>query len=206
MGAALAIAPTHHLSPQGSCLVTVGKYIQMGLRFTRCRQWPRGSIITHPRDHQLLGGKACDDLTAIFCYHELLLDARRRPPVGCRPECLESKDHTFFDYFCMIKRNQPAEDRLLPDSQAHAMTVLECEGSFFVRETKFLCLRPQFHNFSSCDSRLNRIDGNVQDIATVLIGIHHRLRGAPNGKRAVIAGAIAIITMQDIKVGGIAWA
>jgi hypothetical protein len=42
----------------------------------------------------------------------------------------------------MLERNQAADDRLLPDGQADAVTVLQRESGFFIGETELLRLRP----------------------------------------------------------------
>ncbi len=104
----------------------------------------------------------------------------------------------------MVERDQAAENGFLPDRKPYAVTVLEREGSLFIRETELFCFWPELDDIGGGYSRLDRVDSNIQDIAAVLIGIDLRLRGASHGKRAVVAGAIAVIAVQYIEIRRVA--
>ena len=78
-----------------------------------------------PRDHQVLGREARNDLAAVLGDHELLLDPRRRPAVARRPERLEREHHPLADLLRVVERDEPAEDRFLPDREPDAVAELE---------------------------------------------------------------------------------
>src|SRR5919204_222616 len=71
--------------------------------------------------------EAGDHLAAVGRHHELLLDPRRRPAVGGRPEGLEREHHPLLDRLGMVERHEPADDRLLPDREADAVAELQRE-------------------------------------------------------------------------------
>src|SRR5206468_10261606 len=78
--------------------------------------------------------------------------------------------------------------------------VLERESSLFIGEAKFFRFGPQLDNISGGHPRLNRVNGPIQDIPAVLVGIYLRLRGAPHYKGAIVTGAIAVIAVQDVEI------
>src|SRR5579859_4024294 len=85
------------------------------------------------------------------------------------------------------------------------MTILQGKGCLLVGKAELLSPGPEFDHIGRRDAGLDGINGNVEQVATVFIGIHHRLRGATNGKGAIVAGAIAVVAVQDVEIGRVAW-
>src|SRR4029077_20150390 len=114
--------------------------------------------------------------------------------------------HPGLQFIMLIKRNQAADHRFFPDGEANAVTELKSEARFFVGETEFLGLWPDGGHLRSGASRTNQIDGGVDVLPALLVGIDHGVRGGAYGERPVVTGAIAHVGMQDVVVNGIAWA
>ena len=104
----------------------------------------------------------------------------------------------------MVERDEPADDRLLPNREPDAMTVLEREGRLFVREPELLCLRPYRGDLSGRSSRSDQLDCSVEVIAAAFIGIHHGVRGITDGEAAIVAGTVAHVRLQNIVVDRVA--
>ena len=67
-------------------MLPLGEYrgVQVGLRLPYVGQLPARRPVALPGDEQLLCGELRDDLTAVRCDHDLLLDAGRRVTVAGR--------------------------------------------------------------------------------------------------------------------------
>ena len=65
-------------------------------------------------------------------------------------------------------------------------------------------LRPDGDDVRRRDAGLDEGDRLVEDVATALVGVDLRARGAPDGERAVVARAIAVEGVEDVEVGGVA--
>ena len=115
-------------------------------------------------------------------------------PVG-----FERKDHAFFDHFGIIERNQAAEDRFLPDRQTDAVAVLQRKSGFFIGEAELLRLGPELDHVGRGDARFDDADRRVHVVAATFVGVDHRRRGAADCECSVIAGAIAIVAVQNIE-------
>ncbi len=44
----------------------------------------------------------------------------------------------------------------------------------------------------------------VEDVAAALVRVDEAARGAPDRERAVVAGAVAVVRVEDVEVGGVA--
>src|SRR5215472_10271691 len=163
-------------------LVSIVMYVEMGLSFTGGWKWASSTVVVHASHQQIFSWEARDDLAAVFSDNKLLLDASRRPTITGRPEGLKGEDHALLNHFWMVERDKAAEDRFLPDGESDAMTVLEREGRFFIREAKLFCLGPELDNVSGRYTRLDGINGYIQNVTTVFVGIYHGWRGASYGK------------------------
>src|ERR671922_540766 len=106
------------------------------------RQRPADGEVRLAGDEEVLGREARDDLTAVLRHDELLLDPRRRPAVARWPERLEREDHALADLLGMVERDEPAEDRLLPDRQPDAVPELQGERRLLIRAAELLRLGP----------------------------------------------------------------
>src|SRR5713226_1034963 len=188
----------------GFGLVTITVDIQLGLGFTRCGQRTVNGVIAYTCYKQFLRWKTGNDLAAILRNDQLLLDTSRRPTIAGRPEGLKGEDHTLLDHFWVVERYQAAENGFLPDGKPHAVTVLERKGGLFVGEAELFRFGPELNDLGGGHPRLDSVNGTVQDIPTVLIGVYLCLRGAAYNEGAVVAGAVAVITMQYIEIGWIA--
>src|SRR5437016_1970309 len=103
----------------------------------------------------------------------------------------------------MVERNQPAQDRLLPDRETDAVPVLEREGGLLVGEAEFIRFRPELDDLIRRDAGPRPVDGNVEVVATALVGIDLRGRSAPNRERPVVTGAVAVEAVDDVEVSRI---
>src|SRR5262245_2813300 len=119
----------------GSCPPPgLGVEVRFGLAQRRQRAVDRP--VARATDEQLLGGAAGDHLAAIGGDDDLLLDARRRPAVARRPVRLEGEDHALLEHLRVLERQEPAEDRSLPDRQAHTVSILQGERGHLVGEAE----------------------------------------------------------------------
>src|SRR5215472_16564616 len=83
------------------------------------------------------------------------------------------------------------------------MPILQRKRRLFIRKTELFCLRPELDHIGGGYTRAYGVDRRVQYLTAILVSIHHRLRSTTNSKRTVIAGPVAVVTMQDIKVSRI---
>src|SRR5689334_20607250 len=100
----------------------------------------------------------------------------------------------------MVERDEAAENRFLPDRKPYPMSVLEGEGGLFIGEAKFFRFWPELDDIGGGHPWLDLVDGFIQNIPAVLVGVYLCLRGASHNKRAVVAGAIAVIAVQYVKI------
>src|SRR5579883_467230 len=155
--------------------VFTGSCVEMRLRLADGWQRSAGGVIVRACDEQLLSREARNHLTAIFGENQLFFDARCCPAVAGGPEGYKREDHPLFDHFRMIQRDEAAEDRFLPDREAHAMPILQREGGLFICEAKRFCLWPEFDDIGSSDARLDGVNGGIENLTAVFVGVHHRL-------------------------------
>src|SRR5947209_6494647 len=81
------------------------------------------------------------------------------------------------------------------------MTVLERESGLFIRKAELFRFGPELDDIGSGHARFDGVDGLIQDIPAVLVGVYLRLRRAANDERAIVAGAVAHVAVQDVEVG-----
>src|SRR5207247_9678304 len=93
----------------------------------------------------------------------------------------------------MIEGDQAAEDGFLPDGETDTVTVLEGERSFLIGEAEFFRLRPELDDLGSADTWLDRVDGLIQDVPAIIVGIYLRLLGTANDIGAMVDGEIVCI-------------
>jgi len=103
----------------------------------------------------------------------------------------------------VLRGDQPADDRLLPDREPDAMSQLQGEGCLLVRKSELLRAREGISDLSGGGPGLYAADGVIEVIAATGIGVDQRLRSAADGERAVVAGAIAVVGVQDVEEDGI---
>ena len=104
----------------------------------------------------------------------------------------------------MFQGKETAENGRFPNVQPHAVTVLQGKGRFLVGKAELGGLRPVLNDVGGGDARLYRGNGNVQDFPALFIGVNLRLGRAANRQSAVVAGAIAHIAVQDVKINLVA--
>ena len=119
---------------------------------------------------------------------------------------LRPGDPAFFDLLRGVERDQAAEDRFLPYAEAYAVAVLQGEGRLFIGEAEFLGLRPELDHIRCGDSRFNDADGGIHVVPAAFVGVHHGGGRAADGEGPVVAGAIAVIAVEDIEEGRVAGA
>src|SRR5712692_10921960 len=83
------------------------------------------------------------------------------------------------------------------------MSVLQSESGFFVRKAELFRLGPELDDVRRGDSGLHDADRGVHVVAAALVGVHHRGRGAADREGPVVAGAIAVVAVQDVEEGRI---
>src|ERR1017187_10203509 len=138
------------------------------------------------RHQELFGGKSGDHFVSRGRDYDFFFNTRRTPAIGGRPEGFESEYHAGLDGDGMFEGNQTADHRLLPDGESDAMSVLQRERGFFVREAKILSLRPHSGNLCRSSSRTHQLDGGIEIVAASFVGIDHGVRSAADGEAAVV--------------------
>ena len=167
-------------------------------------QRPINGPIALARHEQLFGGELGDHLAAIGGHHYLFFDPGRRPPVRSRPVGLQGKHHALLQHLRVVQRHQSAENGLFPDGQPDPVPVLQSEGGQFVRETKLRSFGPHLDDVSRCGSGFYPGDGLVDERPAALVGVTLGDTGAAYGKRAVVAGPVAVERVQDVEEGRVA--
>src|SRR5258707_3182160 len=104
----------------------------------------------------------------------------------------------------MIQRDEPAEDWLFPDRQAHAVPILQRKRRLLVGEAELLRLRPELDDIGGRDAGANGVDASIQNVAAFLVSVHHPLRRAADGERPVVTGAVARVAVQNVEVSLVA--
>src|SRR5712691_12452400 len=99
----------------------------------------------------------------------------------------------------MLRRDQSADHRLLPDRETDTMPQLQGERRLLAGEAEFLRPRECLGDLSRRGARLHPADRIVEVITAASIGVDQCLRGASNRKRAVVAGPISVVSVQDIE-------
>src|SRR5215469_13461235 len=186
-------------------LIPVGTRVLLGLDFTCCGQWAIRSIVTNARYQQIFGWEARNNFAPIFGDHKLFFDARSRPAIACWPERLERENHPLFDHLRMVERDQAAKDWLLPDRESYAVAILQSKCCFLVWKSELLCFRPELDDIGRRHTRFDCVDGDIENIATILVCIHHCLRCATYRECSIVTCSIPVVAMQDIEIGWIAW-
>ena len=106
--------------------------------------------------------------------------------------------------YWMLKGNQAADDRLLPDRKADAVAILQREAGFFVGEPELFGFRPDCGNLGRGAAGANQFDGGIKILAAAFVGIDHGVRRVADRETAVVAGAVSHVGMQNVVVDGIA--
>jgi len=202
------ILPVSWETPSAGMITSVGNDrplpVQVRLGLAHPGQVAADRVVAAARDEELLGGEAGDHLGAVLRDDELLLDPRRRPAVRRRPERLEREDHPLLDRLGMVERDEPAEDRLLPDREPDAVPVLERERGLLVGEAELLRLRERRDDVGGRDARADHRDRVVEDVAGALVRVDLVPRRRPDRERAVVARAVAVVGVEDVEVSRVA--
>src|SRR5436190_6217563 len=182
------------------------RVVQVRRHLALRRERAGDGVLAAGAHEQLLGREAGDHLAARARHDELLLDPRRRPAVARRPERLEREDHALLDRLRIVERDEPAEDRLLPDREADAVPVLERERGLLVGEAELLGAREDLDDLGGRDAGPHHRDRLIEHVAAADVGVDERPRGGADGERAVVARAVAVVGVQNVEIGGVAGA
>src|SRR6266568_265756 len=99
----------------------------------------------------------------------------------------------------MIQGSQPTEDRTPPNRQSNTMPILQTERGFLIRKPELSRSRPHPHDVRSGRARPNQGDRLIDILAAARIGVALRDRSRTDGERAIIAGAVTEVAMQDVE-------
>src|SRR5437773_4379351 len=158
--------------------------VQIALALAHRGQRAFNGLIALAGDQQLLGGEARDHFRARLRYDQLLLDARRLRAIWRRPVSLKRKNHALLDHVGMLRRDQSADHRLLPDRETDTVPKLQGERRLLVGEAEFLRPRKCLCYLSRRGAGLHPADGIVEVVAAASIGVDQCLRRASNRTRA----------------------
>src|SRR5262249_33616743 len=106
----------------------------------------------------------------------------------------------------MIERDEPAEDWLLPVGEPAAVAELQCERRLLVGEPEVVRPWPDRGHLAGGNTGPDHRHRLVEHCATALVCIHQRRRRAGHREGPVIASPVAVERVNDVEVGGIAWA
>src|SRR5919201_2793261 len=99
----------------------------------------------------------------------------------------------------MLQGIQPADDGPLMERQPEAMAKLEAEGLHLVLEAEVLRLRPRLRDRVGGHTGLDEVDAGIDPLACLLVGIALALGRAADIEGPVIAGAVAVIGLDDVE-------
>ena len=99
----------------------------------------------------------------------------------------------------MVQRDQPREDRLLPDRQPDPVAVLQGERGLLVGEPELLGGRPHLDDVGGRGTGSHQRDGAVHVLAGPDVGVVLGRAGRPDREGAVVAGAVAVVAVQDVE-------
>ena len=85
------------------------------------------------------------------------------------------------------------------------MPELQPERRKLIRESEALRRRPDFCNDIGADARLDQHDRLVEPFAALLVGIVLRRGCATEIERSIVAGPVALVSVQDVKKRLVAW-
>ena len=139
-------------------------------------------------------------LGAVGRDHDLLLDPGRRAAVGGGAVGLEREEHALLDLDRVVERVQAADDRSLVQADADAVSELEPERVHLVLEAELRRLGPHGRDLIGADPGLHEVDRGVHPLARAGERVALRLRGAADDERAVVAGPVAVVHVDDVEV------
>src|SRR5579884_1624405 len=188
----------------GDDAVDDARVVEVRRHLALAGQRPGDGVLAAGGHEQLLGREARDHLAPVLRDDELLLDPRRRPAVRRGPEHLEGEDHALLDRLRIVEGDEAREDRLLPDRETDAVSVLERERGLLVREAELLRPREHLDDLGGRHARPDHRDRLVEVVAAARVGIDERARRRADRERAVVARAVAVVGVEDVEVRGVA--
>src|SRR6266480_579832 len=104
----------------------------------------------------------------------------------------------------MIERVQAADDRSLVECEAQAMPKLQAEGLHLALEAEVLRFRPGFGDQVGRYTGLHHVDPRIDPFARLRVGVALTLRRPADVEGPVVAGAVAVIGLDDVEEGLVA--
>src|SRR4051812_14368044 len=155
-------------------------------------------------DEQLVRGELRDDAVPRRSDDDLLLDASCGFTVARGAVRLEREDHTLLDLDRVLERVDTRDHRRLVEADAEAVAELQAEAGLLVGEAELLRRRPDARDLVGRATRAHELDGHVEPLAALLVGVQLRLRDAADVEGAVVAGAVAHEGVDDVEEGLVA--
>src|SRR5262245_1275805 len=101
----------------------------------------------------------------------------------------------------MLERDYARDDRPLMNGAADAVSELQAKGAHFVGKAELLGLGPHTRYLVGRHARLDALDGPVEPVARLLVGVVLYRRGAADVEGAIVAGPVTHERLQDVKKG-----
>jgi len=146
-----------------------------------------------------------DNFATVLGHHKLLFHACRSGTILRSTPAFHGKDHPFFDHRRVIEAESSGENGSLPETKAYAVPVLEEIGFILIAITELLCCRPDFTDIGRRHSRLNGVDGRIQPLGNLLIGLNLVLVRFAADESAIVTGVVSVEGVHDVQEHHVAW-
>src|SRR5580693_4276210 len=176
---------------------------RFGFGLADCGQRTIHGEIMSAGNQELFGREARNDFVAGFGDHDFFFDASGTPAIGRWPESFQREHHPRLDFAGMLQRYQTADYRLLPDGETNAVTILQREGGFLVREAELLRLRPHGRDLGGRAPRAYEFNRRVKVFPAPLVRVVHCVRGIADREASVVAGTVSHVGVENVVVNGI---
>ena len=130
---------------------------------------------------------------------DLLLDPRRRAPVGRGAVRLEREHHALLELDRGLERVDARDHRRLVEADADPVPELEAEARLLVGEAELLGGRPDLRDPVRGHAGPHERDRRVEPLAALLVRVELRGADAADVERAVVARPVAHERVDDVE-------